>query len=112
MEKKFDVQLLPEAVEFLNGMDDKAREKVYYNIRKSQFVADAAVFKKLNRHIWEFRTIYQGLAYRIFAFWDPTAARNTMVIATHGILKKSNKTPAKEIEKAENIRKHYLTQRQ
>jgi len=32
----------------------------------------------------------------------------TLVIATHGILKKSQKTPSKEIYKAEEIRKNYL----
>jgi len=31
-----------------------------------------------------------------------------LVIATHGILKKSQKTPAKEIRKAEKIRKLYF----
>lgn len=32
----------------------------------------------------------------------------TFIIATHGIMKKSQKTPAKEIEKAEAIRKEYF----
>ena len=31
----FEVDFLPEAVEFLDNLDEKAREKVYYNIRKS-----------------------------------------------------------------------------
>jgi phage-related protein len=31
-----------------------------------------------------------------------------LVIATHGILKKTQKTPPKEIRKAEKIRKQYL----
>jgi phage-related protein len=31
-----------------------------------------------------------------------------MVVCTHGILKKTQKTPKKEIEKAERIRKQYL----
>ncbi|KAA0992815.1 type II toxin-antitoxin system RelE/ParE family toxin [Dyadobacter aurulentus] len=112
MEKRFDVQLLPEAVAFLEELDGRARVKIYYNIRKSQCISDVELFKKLDKHIWEFRTIYKGIAYRLFAFWDPTAARDTVVIATHGILKKTNKTPQKEIEKAENIRKHYLKERQ
>lgn len=32
----------------------------------------------------------------------------TFVIATHGIVKKTQKTPKKEIEKAESIRKEYF----
>jgi len=31
-----------------------------------------------------------------------------LVIATHGILKKTQKTPTREIKKAEEIRKGYL----
>lgn len=34
--------------------------------------------------------------------------KDTIVISTHGILKKTQKTPAKEIEKAEKIRLEYL----
>jgi hypothetical protein len=34
--------------------------------------------------------------------------RRAFVICTHGIIKKTDKTPQKEIDKAENIRKQYL----
>lgn len=34
--------------------------------------------------------------------------RNKNIIATHGIVKKTQKTPKKEIEKAKNIRKEYF----
>ena len=57
MTTKFDVELLPDAVEFLENLDHKAREKVYYNVKKSQFVNDNELFKKLNEFIWEFRTL-------------------------------------------------------
>jgi len=111
MNEKFVVELLPDAVEFLENLDDKAREKIYYNIRKAQYVNDNELFKKLNDHIWEFRTLYKGKAYRLFAFWDKTASVETLVLATHGILKKTNKTPPKEIERAETIRKQYLNEK-
>ncbi|GAB4041256.1 type II toxin-antitoxin system RelE/ParE family toxin [Spirosoma jeollabukense] len=65
----------------------------------------------MNDQIWEFRTLYQGKAYRLFAFWDKVAPVETLVIATHGMLKKTNKTPPKEIEKAETIRKQYLNEK-
>ena len=52
--------------------------------------------------------MYNGKAYRLFAFWDKTNEIETFVIATHGILKKSQKAPPKEINKAEEIRKQYL----
>lgn len=108
MNPNFDIELLPEAIEFLELLDDKTREKIYFNIKKAQFVIDNDLFKKLNAFIWEFRTLYNGKAYRLFAFWDKTNEIETLVIATHGILKKSQKTPPKEINKAEEIRKQYL----
>jgi phage-related protein len=108
MKEKFTVEFLPEAVEFMNILDDKTREKIYFNIKKAQFISDSELFKKLNADIWEFRTLYKGIAYRLFAFWDKTKKNETLVIATHGILKKTNKTPPKEIERAERIREQYL----
>ncbi|SRR5690554_3467159 len=109
MEQKFDIELLPEAIEFLEKLDDKAREKIYYNLKKSQFVKDIELFKKLNDFIWEFRTLYESRSYRLFSFWDKSDSKERVVIATHGILKKTQKTPPKEIRKAEKIREQYLS---
>lgn len=65
------------------------------------------LFKKIeNSEIWEFRTLYNGIAYRLFAFWDTDM--NTLVVATHGIIKKTQKTPKKEIARAEAIMKQYF----
>ena len=66
------------------------------------------MFKKLKGEIWEFRTLYNKTYFRIFAFWDKTEKIETLVIATHVIIKKTLKTPEKEIEKAENIRLRYF----
>ena len=111
MEERFSIALLTEAADLINNLDEKARTKIYFNIRKAQFIIDNGLLKKLNENIWEFRTSYQGLAYRIFAFWDKIENQDTLVLATHGIIKKSNKTPPKKIDKAENIRKQYLVQK-
>lgn len=108
MKPNFDIELLPEAIEFLENLDEKSREKIYYNIKKAQFVNDNELFKKLNEFIWEFRTLYNGRAYRLFSFWDKTNSTATIVVATHGILKKTQETPIKEINKAEEIRKEYI----
>ncbi len=105
---RFDVKLLPEAVDFLDSLDEKSRDKVLYNLKKAQFVVDNELLKKLNETIWEFRTIYKGNSYRLFAFWDKIDGQQALVISTHGINKKSQKTPSKEISKAEEIRKQYL----
>lgn len=61
------------------------------------------------KNIWEFRTRYNGMAYRLFAFWDKDI--RAMVIATHGLIKKTQKTPQNEIRKAEAIMKAYYEQR-
>lgn len=104
----FRVVFLEDAVTFLEHMEPKARAKVYYNIRKAQCISDPELFKKLSAHIWEFRTLYQGKAYRLFAFRHRQNNEETVVVTTHGILKKTQRTPPKEIRKAEEIRKQYL----
>lgn len=68
---------------------------------------NSELFKKLeNSDIWEFRTLYNGIAYRLFAFWDTDT--QTLVVATHGIIKKTQRTPKKEIARAETIMKQYF----
>jgi phage-related protein len=64
--------------------------------------------KKLKDEIWEFRSQYFGNQQRLLAFWDKTEQTNTLVIATHGFVKKDNKVPPKEIDKAERIRQEYF----
>ncbi|TDE18452.1 type II toxin-antitoxin system RelE/ParE family toxin [Dyadobacter psychrotolerans] len=111
MKQKFLVEFLPDAVEFIDSLDEKARDKIIYNIRKSQIIDDAELLKKLNNNIWEFRTLYGGIAYRLFAFWDKHNESGTIILATHGIIKKSNQTPVKEIERAEELRTKYFQQK-
>ncbi len=59
MKDRFEVVFLPEAVKFMDNMEDKVREKMYYNIRKVQQINDNDILKKLNDTIWEFRCTYQ-----------------------------------------------------
>ena len=108
MTEKFKVRFLDEAHEFLENLDEKAREKIYYNIKKAQVTNDKELFKKLNSEIWEFRTLFNKTHYRLFAFWDRTDKTDTVVISTHGLIKKTGKTPQGDIEKAERLRKMYF----
>ncbi len=66
------------------------------------------MFKKLKSEIREFRTLFNRTHYRIFAFWDKEDKKQTLVLTTHGIIKKTDKIPEKEIEKAEQIRLKYF----
>jgi len=70
MDYKFRVEFLEEAKEFLDGLDEKSRDKIVYNIWKSRSTNDKELFKKLQDEIWEFRTKYNKAYYRLFAFWD------------------------------------------
>ena len=110
MEPKFGVDFLPDAALFIEGLSVKAREKVLYNIRKAQFSNDPELFKKLTDHIWEFRTLHNRTHYRIFAFWKKSGGAKTLVLATHGLIKKTDKTPKTDLQKAERIREIYLSQ--
>jgi phage-related protein len=105
---KLKVVLTEEAQAFLDAQPFKAQQKIYYNIFKvEEGVMKVDIFKKLeNTEIWEFRTLYNGTCYRLFSFWD--TEQGTLVIATHGIVKKTQKTPVREIAKAERIRKEYF----
>ncbi|WP_430934241.1 type II toxin-antitoxin system RelE/ParE family toxin [Saccharicrinis sp. 156] len=62
---------------------------------------DPKLFEKLEGEIWYFRTKFLSLHYRVFAFWEKTDNVNTFVVAKHGDVKKSNKIPKSENEKAE-----------
>lgn len=109
MKKRFEIIFLEKAFEFLKSLDSKHYEKILYNIRKAQIETDSELFKKLNDEIWEFRTLYQGIQYRFLAFWDKSKSNETLVISTHGFIKKRSKVPDNEIDKALNIRLKYLS---
>ena len=112
MDKHFEILFLDEAFEFLKGLERKHYEKILYNIRKSQVEVNSELFKKLSDDIWEFRTLYQGLQYRLLAFWDKSSTTDTLVVSTHGFIKKRSKVPDNEIQKAVNIRTKYLAYQQ
>jgi phage-related protein len=108
MESKFEVLFMEEARQFLSGLDPKAREKIIFNIDRAKLHNDKELFKKLTQEIWEFRTLFNKTHYRLFAFWDKDNKQETLVISTHGIIKKTDKTPDKELNKAELLRANYF----
>jgi phage-related protein len=105
---KFRVEFLEEAADFLDSLNEKVRDKIIYNITKAGFSSDKELFKKLNNEIWEFRTLVNKNHYRLFAFWDKSEKSETVVISTHGLIKKTEKTPRADLEKAERLRKKYF----
>jgi len=111
MNKRFEVLFLEQAIDFLQSLDLKTRKKIYYNVDKAKLGLDPKLFKKLTDDIWEFRVKYSGNQYRLFAFWDKTSKTETLVISTHGIVKKMSKVSKAEIEKANQIRIEYFKQK-
>lgn len=109
LKAKFDVTYMEEAVVFLESLPDKVKDKIAYNISKSRYFIDKELFKKLNDNIWEFITVYQGFKYRLLAFWDKETGN--LVIATHGFVKKTQKTPESELAHAEALRKKYYEEK-
>ncbi|MDE7338239.1 MAG: type II toxin-antitoxin system RelE/ParE family toxin, partial [Bacteroidales bacterium] len=95
---------------FLASLPEMTKDKILDDIDS---VLDGSgtfdMFKKLDRNIWEFRTNFQGMAYRLFAFYDKE--EGALIVATHGIIKKTQKTPRKEIERANRIRTMYFAQK-
>ncbi|MEO8398458.1 MAG: type II toxin-antitoxin system RelE/ParE family toxin [Ignavibacteriaceae bacterium] len=111
MTEKFKVEFLKEVFDFLDQLDEKTRDKILFNIDKSKIKDDNKLFKKLNSDIWEFRTLFNKKQYRLFAFWDKTDKEMTIVIATHGIIKKTQKTPKKEINKTIELMNKYFKEK-
>lgn len=104
----FETTFLEEADKFIAGLDMKAVKKLIYNIDLAEQTNDPTLFKKLKKEIWEIRLRHGGLQIRLLAFWDKTNNQKTLVIATHGFIKKADKVPLQEIERAENIMKKYF----
>lgn len=105
---ELEIIYLEDAHKFLSELPKNANRKMLYVIDQvKQGSRDSRLFKKLEgSEIWEFRAEYESNAYRLLAFWDKN--RKSLVVATHGFSKKDQKTPLKEIKKAERLRKDYF----
>jgi len=94
--------------DFLDSLPAKAAQKVTWVLRlvEDLNLVPASYFKKLSgtEEIWECRISLGSNAYRILSF----LAGNSVVVLTHGFVKKSQKTPRAEIEKAERYRRDFF----
>lgn len=108
----FETRFLEEANEFIARLDPKTIKKIFYNIDLAEQTNDPRLFKKLQNDIWEFRTKFAGLQIRLLAFWAKTDNKEILVIATHGFIKKVDKVPAKEIDRAVRLRDKYFESKQ
>jgi len=96
--------------EFIDNLEKKDQQKVMallVRLADHGMLGNEQKFRKLEGKgagLWEFKS-FQA---RILCFFD----RERLVILTHGFVKKSNATPAVEIEKAVRLRKEYLEDKQ
>lgn len=104
----FQTRFLEEANEFISKLDSKTVRKILYKIDLAEQTNDPKLLKKLHNEIWEFRIKFAGLEIRLLAFWDKTDKKETLVIATHGFIKKVDKVPANEIDRALKLRETYF----
>lgn len=106
--KYFETRFLEEADKFIAVLDSKTVKKIFYNIDLAEQTNDPKLLKKLQNDIWEFRTKFAGLQIRLLAFWDKTDNQETLVVATHGFIKKVDKVPKNEIDRAVRLKDNYF----
>lgn len=108
----FETRFLEEANHFISELDSKTIKKIFYNIDLAEQTNDPKLLKKLQNDIWEFRTKYAGLQIRLLAFWDKSDNTETLVIATHGFIKKVDKIPTIELDRAVRLKDKYFNNKQ
>ena len=106
--KFFETIFLENTEQFLDRLDRKVVVKILYLIDLAEQTNDPKLFKKIQQDIWEFRIQHAGLQIRLLAFWDKSNNKQTLVVATHGFLKKTDKIPMREIKKAVLIKRNYF----
>ena len=91
--------------DFYNPLDKKLKEKVDYVLQI--IISVERISKKFFKHpddgIYEICIEYKSDIYRIFSFQD----EGRLIILLHGIKKKTQKTPRKELDRAKELRREY-----
>ena len=93
--------------EFLDTLPKKAAAKAIavFRLVAEQPTLSGRFLKKLSgTELFEIRALYAKRAYRFPCFF----AGDAVVVLTHGFGKKSQKTPQKELQRAESYRYDYL----
>ncbi len=90
---------------FMSVLDDEAQSKIQYGLLllKTQDRLSTKFVKYMKEGVFELRTKYNGNIYRVFFIFDG----NKIVVLFNGFQKKTQKTPAGELEKAIRIKNEY-----
>ena len=95
-------------LDFYNSQESKVQTKMEYVLDLVRFEQRIPMkfFKKIENTngIYEVRIITSQKSIRILCFQDD----GNLVVLTNGFIKKTQKTPKKEIKIAEKLKKQYL----
>lgn len=95
-------------LDFYTTQDEKVQEKIEYVLDLVRFERQVPkkFFKALESTdgIYEVRVITTFKSIRILCFFD----KGNLIVLTNCFLKKTQKTPRKEIKLAEKLKKEYL----
>jgi phage-related protein len=98
--------------EWLHTLDDDRAPAVAMGVRFFKEYPNPVVpkkfFEKVTDHIWEIKVHYGKEQYRLLSFIENGA----IIIAVHGIAKKSMGLKKQDLELAEERRKLYVKQKQ
>lgn len=98
-------------VDFYKSQDPKIQEKIGYVLDLVRFerLVPKKFYKLLENTdgIWEVKVITTFKSIRILCFQD----KGDLVVLTNCFLKKTQKTPQKEIKLAEKLKKEYLREK-
>ena len=98
-------------IDFYKEQDEKVQEKIEYVLDLVRF--EKQVPKKFFKHlegtdgIYEVRVITTFKSIRIFCFFD----KGELVVLANCFIKKSQKTPRKELKLAEKLKKEYMNEK-
>lgn len=109
MDKVWQIKLFKSYYkDFYVAQSQAVRDKINFVLRLVE--TQRLIPKKFFRHIegsdgiYEIRVEIDSNIYRVFCCLD----KGAVVVLFHGIQKKSQKTPLKEIKRAETIKKEYF----
>ena len=96
-------------IDFLDNLTTKERALIYKNIEKliqyknNNFNISDKFSRHLDDGIFELKVALQNKTSRSLYFYE----KEQMIIFTNGFVKKQQKLPRKELEKAKTIRKEF-----
>jgi phage-related protein len=98
-------------IKFYKSQDKKTQEKIEYVLDLVRFEKQVPIkfFKYLDDTdgIYEVRVITTFKSIRILSFFD----KGELVVLTNCFLKKTEKTPRKEIDLAERLKREYMIEK-